>query len=102
MFAIVETGGKQYKVKEQDVIRVEKLNASVGEEVTLDKVIALTDVNDKILFTQNATVTGSVLEQCRNDKVIIFKKKRRKNYRRKNGHRQYMTVLRVTKINNME
>ncbi|MGN7618477.1 MAG: 50S ribosomal protein L21 [Ehrlichia sp.] len=102
MFAIVETGGKQYKVKEQDVIKVEKLNLCVGEEVTLNSVIALTDVNNNILFTRNATVTASVLEQCRNDKIIIFKKKRRKNYRRKNGHRQYMTVLRVTKINNME
>ncbi|WDM84957.1 50S ribosomal protein L21 [Ehrlichia sp. JZT12] len=102
MFAIVETGGKQYKVKEQDVIRIEKLDVVVGEEVTLSNVIALTDVNNNILFTQNATVTASVLEQCRNDKIIIFKKKRRKNYRRKNGHRQYMTVLRVTKINNVE
>ncbi|GAT77343.1 50S ribosomal protein L21 [Ehrlichia ruminantium] len=102
MFAIIETGGKQYKVKEHDIIRVEKLNASVGEEVTLSKVIALTGVNNEVVFTQNASVTASVLEQCRNDKVIIFKKKRRKNYRRKNGHRQYMTVLRVTKINNME
>ncbi|ABD45292.1 ribosomal protein L21 [Ehrlichia chaffeensis str. Heartland] len=102
MFAIVETGGKQYKVKEQDVIKIEKLNASVGEEVTLDKVIALADVNNNIVFTHNAIVTASVLEQCRNDKIIVFKKKRRKNYRRKNGHRQYMTVLRVTKINNME
>ncbi|QGR02551.1 50S ribosomal protein L21 [Ehrlichia ruminantium] len=102
MFAIVETGGKQYKVKEQDVIRVEKLSASIGEEVTLNKIIALTDLNDKVIFTQNASVTASVLEQCRNDKVIIFKKRRRKNYRRKNGHRQYMTVLRITKINNME
>ncbi|GAT75352.1 50S ribosomal protein L21 [Ehrlichia ruminantium] len=102
MFAIIETGGKQYKVKEHDIIRVEKLNASVGEEVTLSKVIALTGVNNEVVFTQNASVTASVLEQCKNDKVIIFKKKRRKNYRRKNGHRQYMTVLRVTKINNME
>ncbi|CAI27947.1 50S ribosomal protein L21 [Ehrlichia ruminantium str. Gardel] len=102
MFAIIETGGKQYKVKEHDIIRIEKLNASVGEEVTLSKVIALTGVDNEVIFTQNASVTASVLEQCRNDKVIIFKKKRRKNYRRKNGHRQYMTVLRITKINNME
>ncbi|GAT76321.1 50S ribosomal protein L21 [Ehrlichia ruminantium] len=102
MFAIIETGGKQYKVKEHDIIRIEKLNASVGEEVTLSKVIALTGMNNEVIFTQNASVTASVLEQCRNDKVIIFKKKRRKNYRRKNGHRQYMTVLRITKINNME
>ncbi|KJV65348.1 MULTISPECIES: 50S ribosomal protein L21 [Ehrlichia] len=102
MFAIVETGGKQYKVREQDVIKIEKLSASVGEEVTLNKVIALTDINHNMVFAQNATVTASVLEQCRNDKIIVFKKKRRKNYRRKNGHRQYMTVLRITKINNME
>ncbi|AHX04680.1 50S ribosomal protein L21 [Ehrlichia japonica] len=102
MYAIVETGGKQYKVREQDVIKIEKLNASVGEEVTLSKVIALTDVNHNMIFAQNVTVTASVLEQRRNDKIIVFKKKRRKNYRRKNGHRQYMTVLRVTKINNME
>ncbi|AHC39266.1 50S ribosomal protein L21 [Ehrlichia muris] len=102
MFAIVETGGKQYKVREQDIIKIEKLNASVGEEVTLNKVIALTDINNNMIFAQNTTVTASILEQCRNDKIIVFKKKRRKNYRRKNGHRQYMTVLRITKINNME
>jgi large subunit ribosomal protein L21 len=97
MFAVIKTGGKQYKVAPNDVIRVEKLQASAGETITLDQVLM---VGDKIgaPIVAGAHVTATVLEQTRADKVIIFKKKRRQNYRRKKGHRQELTVLRITEI----
>jgi len=97
MFAVIKTGGKQYKVAPNDVIRVEKLAGEAGETVTLDQVLM---VGDKIgaPTVAGASVTATVLEQTRADKVIIFKKKRRQNYRRKKGHRQELTVLRITNI----
>jgi large subunit ribosomal protein L21 len=97
MFAVIKTGGKQYKVAANDVIRVEKLAGEAGETVTLDQVLM---VGDKIgaPTVAGASVTATVLEQTRADKVIIFKKKRRQNYRRKKGHRQELTVLRITNI----
>ncbi|KJV68885.1 50S ribosomal protein L21 [Candidatus Neoehrlichia procyonis] len=98
MFAIIETGGKQYKVKEQDVIKVEKINHDVGNLITLDNVIAFNSQCNQLSYVTKVSVIAEIIEQCRNKKIIVFKKKRRKNYRRKNGHRQYMTVLRITKI----
>ena len=97
MFAVIKTGGKQYKVATNDVIRVEKLAGEAGETITLDQVLM---VGDKIAapVVAGASVTATVLEQTRADKVIIFKKKRRQNYRRKKGHRQELTVLRITEI----
>jgi len=97
MFAVIKTGGKQYKVAANDVIRVEKLLASAGDSVVLDQVLM---VGEKIgaPMVAGASVTATVLEQTRADKVIIFKKKRRQNYRRKKGHRQELTVLRITEI----
>jgi large subunit ribosomal protein L21 len=97
MFAVIKTGGKQYKVTANDVIRVEKLPGVAGDTVTLDQVLM---VGDKIgaPIVVGAHVTATVLEQARADKVIIFKKKRRQNYRRKKGHRQELTVLRITDI----
>jgi large subunit ribosomal protein L21 len=97
MFAVIKTGGKQYKVATNDVIRVEKLQASAGDSVVLDQVLM---VGAKIgaPIVAGASVTATVLEQTRADKVIIFKKKRRQNYRRKKGHRQELTVLRITEI----
>ena len=97
MFAVIKTGGKQYKVAANDVIRVEKLAGEAGETVTLDQVLM---VGDKIgaPTVAGASVTATVVEQTRADKVIIFKKKRRQNYRRKKGHRQELTVLRITDI----
>ncbi|MDG7055226.1 MAG: 50S ribosomal protein L21 [Wolbachia endosymbiont of Menacanthus eurysternus] len=97
MFAVVETGGKQYLVKKGSVIKVEKLEAEEGKEVEIDKVVCLSD--NGLSYSSNATVKAEVLEQCRGEKIIIFKKKRRKNYRRKTGHRQYITVLRINEIN---
>ncbi|HIJ39374.1 MAG TPA: 50S ribosomal protein L21 [Rhodospirillaceae bacterium] len=97
MFAVIKTGGKQYKVATNDVIRVEKLPGQAGDVITLDQVLL---VGDKIgaPTVVGASVTATLLEQTRGEKVIIFKKKRRQNYRRKKGHRQELTVLRITGI----
>jgi large subunit ribosomal protein L21 len=101
MFAIIRTGGKQYKVAKDDVITVEKLAGEPGAAVTLGEVLMLGDgakaTTDKTGLA-GASVTAEVVEQVRADKVLIFKKRRRHNYRRKNGHRQELTVLRVTGI----
>ena len=97
MFAVIRTGGKQYKVAPNDVIRVEKLPGAAGDTVTLDDVIM---VGEKIGAprVEGASVTATLLEQGRGEKIIVFKKKRRQNYRRKKGHRQDLTVLRITAI----
>lgn len=96
MFAVIETGGKQYLVKEGSIIKVEKLETEEKKEVEINKVICIS--NNGLSYSSNATVKAEVLEQCRGEKIIIFKKKRRKNYRRKTGHRQYITVLRINEI----
>jgi large subunit ribosomal protein L21 len=101
MFAVVKTGGKQYRVNEGDVLRVEKLDGEVGKKVTLDEVLMVGD--DKSLkvgepLVKGAKVTAEVVDQRKDKKIVVFKKKRRHNYRRKKGHRQEITVLRVTKI----
>jgi large subunit ribosomal protein L21 len=97
MFAVIQTGGKQYKVAKDDVIRVEKLAGEAGAEVVLDQVLL---VGDKIgaPVVAGASVTATVVAQARGEKVIIFKKRRRQNSRRKNGHRQDLTILRITDI----
>ncbi|WP_353270694.1 50S ribosomal protein L21 [Wolbachia endosymbiont (group A) of Hedychridium roseum] len=97
MFAVIETGGKQYLVKEGSIIKVEKLEVEEKKEVEINKVICIS--NNGLSYSSNATVKAEVLEQYRGEKIIIFKKKRRKNYRRKTGHRQYITVLRINEIN---
>ena len=101
MFAIVRTGGKQYRVASGDLIKVEKLAAEPGASVTLDEVLMVADgeaTRTGAPTVAGAAVTAEVVKQTRADKVIIFKKKRRHNYRRKNGHRQAHTVLRITGI----
>jgi large subunit ribosomal protein L21 len=97
MFAVIQTGGKQYKVAKDDVIRVEKLAGDAGAELVLDQVLM---VGDKIgaPVVAGATVTATVVAQARGEKIIIFKKRRRQNSRRKNGHRQDLTILRITDI----
>ncbi|WP_142847940.1 50S ribosomal protein L21 [Telmatospirillum sp. J64-1] len=97
MFAVIKTGGKQYKVATNDIIVVEKLAGEAGDSITLDQVLM---VGDKIgaPVVAGASVTATVVEQTRGDKIIVFKKKRRQNYRRKKGHRQDLTVLRITDI----
>ena len=93
MFAVVRTGGKQYKVASGDVLAVEKLEGKVGDRVELSDVLM---VGSKI--GAGAKVLAEIIKQFRDDKVIIFKKRRRHNYRRKKGHRQYLTEIKVTSI----
>lgn len=101
MFAVVKTGGKQYKVASGDVIKVEKLEAEAGATVELDQVLMVGDeakITVGAPIVSGAKVAFEVLEQTKGPKVIIFKKRRRKNSRRTRGHRQSITVLRVTGI----
>ncbi len=98
MFAVIRTGGKQYKVAKDDVITVEKLAGEPGSTVTLDDVLMVADGAEARTKITGASVSAEVVEQIKADKVLIFKKRRRHNYRRKNGHRQALTVLRVTGI----
>ncbi|HYD32786.1 MAG TPA: 50S ribosomal protein L21 [Azospirillaceae bacterium] len=102
MFAVIRTGGKQYKVANGDVIRVEKLEVEPGATIQLDDVLMVSDGGDARIGTPvvaGASVTAEVVKQDRGPKIIVFKKKRRQNYRRKNGHRQDLTVLKITGIN---
>jgi large subunit ribosomal protein L21 len=101
MFAVVKTGGKQYRVAAGDVIKVEKLAGEAGATVTLDEVLMVGEGAGAKVGTPlvaGAKVTAQVVAQARGPKIIVFKKKRRQNYRRKNGHRQDLTILRVTDI----
>ena len=100
MYAIIATGGKQYKVSEGDVIKVEKLDAEVGNAVTFDQVIAVKDNDLKVgEAVANATVTATVMEQGKGKKVIVYKYKRKSGYHKKNGHRQAYTAVKIDKIN---
>ncbi|MGI6647733.1 MAG: 50S ribosomal protein L21 [Bacillota bacterium] len=101
MYAIIETGGKQYRVQEGDVLKVEKLDVVEGETVNLDKVLALKKGEELIMgspLVEGARVVAQVLEHGRGKKIIVFKYKPKKNYRRKQGHRQPYTQLRIEKI----
>ncbi len=102
MFVIVETGGKQYRVSEGNTIDVEKIDANEGDKIVLDTVLFLQNDNEEIEVGQptleNVSVEAEVVKQYRDEKVIIFKKRRRKNSRRKNGHRQEKTQLKITNI----
>ena len=100
MYAIIATGGKQYKVAEGDVIRVEKLGAEAGDTVTFDQVLAVSNdglkVGDDVA---NASVTASVVGNGKAKKVIVYKYKRKTGYHKKNGHRQQFTEVKIEKIN---
>ncbi len=101
MFAVIRTGGKQYRVTQDAVLKVEKLEADEGATVTFTDVLAMGENGNLTLgapVISGASVTATVLHQTRGEKIIIFKKRRRQNSRRKNGHRQHVTVLRVTGI----
>ena len=101
MFAIIRTGGKQYKVASGDVIAVEKLAGEPGATLELAEVLMVGDgaaISTGTPLVAGATVSAELVEHRRADKIIVFKKKRRQNYRRKNGHRQHQTVLRITEI----
>jgi len=101
MFAVIETGGKQYRVAQNDIVTVERLGGEPGDSVEFDRVLMMGAGEDVSLGSptlDGARVTAEVVDQTRSRKVLIFKKKRRKNYRRRGGHRQELTVLRITDI----
>lgn len=100
MYAIIATGGKQYKVAEGDIINVEKLGAEAGETVTFDKVLAVSDGSLKVgADVADATVTASVVKDGKAKKVIVYRYKRKTGYHKKNGHRQPFTQVKIEKIN---
>ncbi|MDE5700406.1 MAG: 50S ribosomal protein L21 [Lachnospiraceae bacterium] len=100
MYAIIATGGKQYKVSEGDVIKVEKLDAEAGNTVTFDNVIAVSNDSLKVgADVANASVSATVMEQGRGKKIIVYKYKRKTGYHKKNGHRQAYTQVKIDKIN---
>lgn len=100
MYAVIRTGGKQYRVAPEDIIEIEKVAGEAGEIVQFGEVLMLG--GDKPQFgaplIDGASVAAQVIEQKRADKILVFKKKRRKNYRRKKGHRQHLTAVRITEI----
>ena len=101
MNAVVKTGGKEYRIAKGDLIRVEKMEGKVGDQVTMKDVLMISD-EDKVQvgnpFLTNAVITGEIVQQVRGKKVLIYKMKRRKNYRRTKGHRQTYTYIRVNDI----
>ena len=101
MYAIVNSGGKQYKVEEGDILRVEKLAGAIGNEIEFERVLMISDgetihVGDPVL--ENTTVQGHIVEQDKGRKIIVFKYKKRKRFRRKQGHRQMYTAVKIDKI----
>jgi len=100
-YAVIRTGGKQYRVSEGDVVKIEKLAGEVGAKITMDDVLFVGgegDVKIGAPLVANAKVTGEIVGQDRAKKIIVFKKKRRKGYMRRQGHRQYQTALKITAI----
>ena len=97
MYAVIKTGGKPYKVASGVVVKLEKIAGEDGKEVIFNEVLALDDTVGTPLVS-GASVKATVLKQARDAKVIVFKKKRRQNYRRKNGHRQSVTIVKITDI----
>ena len=100
MYAIIATGGKQYKVSEGDIIKVEKLDATVGESYTFDQVLIVNDGEMKIgnPTVEGAVVKASVVSEGRDKKVIVYRYKRKSGYHKKNGHRQSYTEVKIDKI----
>jgi large subunit ribosomal protein L21 len=101
MYAVVATGGKQYKVREGEVLRVEKIPGEIGTPVSFDKVLMTSDgasINIGQPFLENIAVSGHITEQAKAKKILVFKYKRRKRYRRKNGHRQPYTAVKIDSI----
>ena len=101
MYAVIRTGGKQYKVAPQDVLQIEKIEGAAGEPVSFSDVLMVTGEGGPTFgapLVSGAAVSAEVVEQGRGPKVIIFKKKRRQNYRRKKGHRQELTTVRILEI----
>ncbi len=102
MFAVLKTGGKEYRVAQGDVIRVEKLKGKVGDQVTLRDVLMVAGEGETHVGTptlSNAVITGEIVREAKAKKVLTYKMKRRKNYRRMKGHRQTYTYLKINEIN---
>jgi large subunit ribosomal protein L21 len=100
-YAVIRTGGKQYRVSEGDVVRIEKLDGEVGAKIIMDDVLFVGGDGEAKIgapLVTNAKVTGEIVDQLRAKKIIVFKKKRRKSYSRQQGHRQYQTALKITGI----
>jgi large subunit ribosomal protein L21 len=101
MYAVIQTGGKQYRVSQGDLITIEKLEGAAGDRVEFDSVLIVGEGNQVAIGQprlEEARVLGTIVRQMRGPKVIIFKHKRRKGYQKKQGHRQWQTLLRVTEI----
>ena len=101
MHAVVKTGGKEYRISKGDVIRVEKMDGKVGDQVTMKDILMVSDegqvqVGNPLLA--NAMITGEIVQQVKGEKILTYKMKRRKNYRRTKGHRQTYTYIRVNEI----
>ncbi len=101
MYAVIATGGKQYKVSEGDVIKVEKLGVEAGQTYTFDKVLLVSgdEVKVGVPAVEGATVEADVIGDTKGKKVIVYKYKRKTGYHKKNGHRQQLTAVKITKIN---
>ena len=98
MFAVVKTGGKQYKVSNGDIINVENLNAEEGTEIMLNEVLMLSSEAGEVSFDGKTKVKALVVSNFRGEKLIAFKKRRRHTYKKKKGHRQYLTQLKIVSI----
>ncbi|MGD8981920.1 MAG: 50S ribosomal protein L21 [Desulfobacterales bacterium] len=101
MYAIVKTGGKQYKIHEGDIIRIEKIDGNIGNPISFDQVLMFSDGENTSIgqpILDNVTVKGHIVEQGKGKKIIVFKYKRRKRYRRKQGHRQQFTAIKIDQI----
>ena len=101
MLAVIKTGGKQYAVKAGQILKVEKLDGKKGDSISFDNVLAVTDSSNHIIGDpqiKGASVEATILDQIRDKKIIVFKKRRRKNSQSTQGHRQYLTVLQIESI----
>ena len=101
MIAVIKTGGKQYAVKAGQILKVEKLDGKKGDSVSFSNVLALTDSSNHTIgdpLVKGASVEAKILHQIKNKKIIVFKKRKRQNYRSTHGHRQYLTVLQIESI----
>ena len=102
MYAVVSTGGKQYRVQEGKILKIEKIPGEVGTEVSFDQVLMYSDGEDVKIgrpVVENAVVNGHIMEQGKGKKILVFKYKRRKRFRRKQGHRQQYTAVKIESIN---
>jgi large subunit ribosomal protein L21 len=101
MYAVIKTGGQQFRVTKGDKLSIQKMDAEAGKSITLDEVMMINDGKTAKIGTplvSGAKVTAKIVEQYRDEKVVIFKKKRRQNYRRTKGHRQHLTLIEITDI----